>query len=220
MIPSGRAPRGIEVWFAPLAATDTAVEAGLATLAREERVRASRLHLPADRRRFVVSHAALRAALADRTGLALPAIEVRYGPCGKPWVAGGGRLEFSMSRAGEVAAFAFATSPVGIDIVAMSSGARLLEAAPEFCSPAELDSIGDLTRSRRMEALARAWTRKEALLKATGEGLTRSPAGVPVMQDPRCAAGECIVRVAGRTWRIQDVPAPTGYRSALAHRLP
>ena len=210
---------GPDVVFADLRIPDDAVETAAATLSPEELSRALRLHSAPDRRRFIVSHAALRTSLSRRVSTTARAIELRRTPLGKPRLTGPHAVEFSMSRAGDVAAFAFADVPVGIDIVARTSAWRLEESAAEFCSASELRSITGLAGERRAEALARIWARKEALLKASGEGLARDPTEVTVSEGDPSVPGGWTITLASGTWIVRDIPAPQEYLSALAHRL-
>lgn len=217
MNPGAWAPGGIDVCFASLTVTDAVLESGIGALSADERARASRFVQRDARRRFIVSHALLRAALSARTGIEAAALEFHSAAQGKPVLARERRIEFSMARADDVAAFAFGVTPVGIDLVAESSGERVLEAAAEFCSPAERRSIAALGRARRIEALLRIWARKEALLKASGEGLMRSPRGITVWTDD--LVGACRVLSGEVAWVVHDISAPAGYRAALAHPL-
>lgn len=208
---------GVEVIFVDLTKPDAEVATAASRLSRAELERAARLQYVDDRRRFIRSHAFLRSALAARVGVAPGEIEVVHGTHGKPALSGLQAVHFSMSRAGEVAAFAFAEAAVGIDIVAMDTGNRLREAAPEFCSPDELREVVRLSDLAQVEALARIWARKEALLKATGEGLSRSPATLTVSPREASASGECVIALAGGLWSVEDIVAPRGYGAALAH---
>jgi 4'-phosphopantetheinyl transferase len=205
----------VEVRFATLAVPDPEVEAGAAILSPAERARASRFLHAIDRRRFIVAHAKLRSALAARIGTAPAAIELGYGTHGKPHLRDRGRIEFNMSRAGELMALAVSSAPVGIDVVESASGERLLDAAPEFCSADELTATAVLSRSERIDALLRIWARKEALFKATGDGLSRGLSSVTLWAEPASSR----IRIAGASWSVVDIPAPAGYRAALAQRV-
>ena len=209
------------VTFVSLTGTIEAVEAAASLLSERELARAAQFHRVDDRRRYVLSHAHLRSALAERVRIAPSDIELTWTIHGKPELLGRRQPYFSMSRAGELAAFAFAEAPVGIDIVAMSSGERLMEAAAEFCAPGDLRAVERLPRARRIDALARIWARKEALLKATGEGLTRDPAAFAAWsEEDACMAGGSTGVSGESAWAVADVAAPAGYRAALARSRP
>ena len=219
MIAAGRIEGGVEVCFADLAATRSDAEAGTSMLAREELERASRLRFAPDRRRYLASHLALRSAISIRTGVPTTAIELWTGVHGKPEIRGLDGFQFSMSRAGDIAAFAFAAVPVGIDVVTMASGQSLREAAVEFCSPDELTAITRLPATGQIEVLARVWARKEALLKATGDGLCRHPSGITAWHDGARRPDRCTARLGDDVWLVQDVAGPDGYCTAVAYRL-
>ena len=219
MTRAGGTPGGVEVCFADLTGVGSGVEAGMAMLSSDELARASRLHFAPDRQRYIGSHLALRSAVSERTGISPTAIELWAGVHGKPEVRGVHGFQFSMSRAGDLAAFAFASMPVGIDVVTMASGQSLREAAVEFCSPDELTAITRLPATGQIEVLARVWARKEALLKATGDGLCRHPSGITAWHDGARRPDRCTARLGDDVWLVQDVAGPDGYCTAVAYRL-
>src|SRR5262249_59101464 len=76
-----------------------------------------------------------------------------------------------------------------------------------------------LAADRKLEAFFLCWTRKEAYLKATGEGLSFPPERVGVSQGP--GDPPSLLHVEGRPgepgrWRLRDVTVSPGYVSAVA----
>lgn len=207
-------PAVADIVFRDLAVDAEAYESCSEMLTVPERRRADRYPFPADRRRFIVGRGLLRAELARRIGVSPQAVPIVEGPVGKPMLADRSQPWFSASRSGELAAFAFSPSPVGIDLVRVRDAEFLPGVAREICSPRELAALDLLAPSHRASALAILWARKEALLKATGEGLVRMPDWVDVWD----GSGSIEIRVThrGRTWSIADVPAPPGYIVAVA----
>lgn len=175
--------RGIDVIVAPLDVEPESIEQGAASLSAAERERAARFRFDADRRRFVAAHSMLRALLAEREGR--------------------GRWCFSLSRSGELAAYAFARGgAVGIDVEAIQPLAQADAVAARIFPRREWREYAALAASEKAAGFFRGWTRTEALAKALGGGLTLSP-------DVLEAALE------GR-WVVRDfVPAP-GFAGALA----
>ena len=149
------------------------------------------------------AHGLLRALLAERIGV--PPDELRFGrePCplcggedhGRPVLADPGPgLEFSLSRAAGLALVALAPTPVGVDVEALPDPGTVDDVAP-LLHPAEQARIADARLAARPAAFARAWTRKEAYLKALGSGI----AADLVLTRPGCrAAGLHRRRAAGR----------------------
>ncbi|AMM21963.1 hypothetical protein AX769_19710 [Frondihabitans sp. PAMC 28766] len=149
---------------------DTAPGGDSTTLDTAERERAARLRDATDRRRYVTAHVELRRVLGDATGVAAVDVEILRAPClacgeahGKPVTRG---AHFSLSRSGRWAAIALAEEPCGVDIEQAQDATRLAPLHADVVTPGEPLPPGPL-------GLLRTWVRKEALLKATGAGLTR-----------------------------------------------
>jgi len=159
-----------------------------------ERTRAAALRDPADRLRYVASHVALRRLLGEATGVRPGAVVILRSSCvscgephGKPYLDDG--PAFSFTRSGRWAAVALSTAAtVGVDIERAQDHARLAPLADTLLAPGE-----------EPHDLLRTWVRKEALLKATGEGLTRAMTGVRADDD-----------------RVHDLSLPEGLVGALA----
>jgi 4'-phosphopantetheinyl transferase len=171
-----------------------------------------------DRRRFAAAHSALRRILSERGA------EVRweYGPNGKPSLIGEA-LQVNLSHAGEWAAIAVtAARPVGIDLQDLVAGLDYAAMARRFYPPAEADLVAgadaealrrdgaDQGRRPGAETFAALWARKEAVVKAAGDRLTRG-LHLPVADNPPPP-----VIHDGITYAVADLPAPDGFRAAVA----
>lgn len=180
-----------------------------AVLDADERRRAAAYRDEATRRRFVVSHAALRHIAAPWLGVAPAALRWTVGPHGKPELAG---LHVNLSHSGGMALVAASASrPVGVDIQQIVPGLDVPAMARRYYPPDEAAHVG--TGDGAGERFAALWARKEALVKAAGGRLTQA-LPVPVL-------GRDVVEYwgnAGRTgrYRLADVPAPEGFRAAVA----
>jgi 4'-phosphopantetheinyl transferase len=81
-------------------------------------------------------------------------------------------LSFSISHAGDLALYAVTRlCPVGMDVEWLRPVPHLEEIASRFFSPRETERLMALSTECRMERFFACWTRKEAFLKATGEGI-------------------------------------------------
>ena len=214
MIAPASCPAVADIVFRDLAVDAEAFSACSEMLTITERRRAGRYRFPAERRRFIVGRALLRAELAGRIGVAPHALPIVEGPMGKPMLADPPQPGFSASRSGDLAAFAFAPSPVGIDLVRVSDASFLPAMAREICTPREVAALDRLAHADRASILPILWARKEALLKATGEGLVRMPDWVEVWDGSDSV--EARVTHRGRVWSITDVSAPDGHIAAVA----
>lgn len=209
----------VEVWWTAPDPSDAA----LGLLDEVERGRHDRYLRAEDRARFRTARALAKTLLAKRVG-GVPG-DIRLDstckcgePHGKPRLVGSG-LELSISHSGDWILVALtAGAPVGVDVEQLPASPvadGMLEAT---LSPPEHASVRPLPEAERNEAFLAYWTRKEALLKATGEGLSTPMTGITVTgpgQRPRLLApGES---TADPTLiRMADLGARPGYRACVA----
>lgn len=160
-----------QVWWAAPVSPEDAPHL-LPLLDDHEQERLGRFRRPVDTARYLAAHALTRLVLADRLGRPAGTIEFdRTCRCGqqhgKPVLTDGGP-HFSFTHAGDLIGLAVhADAPVGLDVEQVRMLNDLPSMARHVCSPAELRTPPDAPG-----AFFRTWTRKEALLKATGEGLS------------------------------------------------
>jgi 4'-phosphopantetheinyl transferase len=174
-----------QVWWARPAGTREL----LALLDTGERGRCLRFHRDEDRARYLAAHALARLVLAGHLGIPAPALafhatcrQCGAGDHGKPrlGMAGGG-LEFSLSHSGARVVLAVARdAAVGVDVERLNAQRDFAALVPAVLSPAEQPAVAALPDAERAGAVLRYWTRKEALLKATGDGLRVAPAALTV----------------------------------------
>jgi 4'-phosphopantetheinyl transferase len=211
------APR-VEVWQVDLHVDAAAVAAALSVLSDEERARADRPRRPEDQRRLIVSRAALRRILGAWLGVAPQALRLGEGDYGKPYLAMPGGPQFNVSHSGDLALIAVCHDhAVGVDIEQTGRGLDELDAiARAYFSTAERFAYAALPAAERARAFYRGWTRKEAVAKALGLGmslpgpsfdvtLTAEPKLLRLHEDP-----------APNPWSLTDLHLPPGYTGALA----
>ena len=201
-------------WAAPV---DPVAAPGLvALLDAHERARLDRFRRDADRARYLAAHALARIVLGELLDVRPAAVGIdRSCRCGeqhgKPVVCGTVAPGFSLTHAGEVVGVAvWPDGPVGLDIERMRPMADLTAMVRHVCSPAEIVRADPVTPARFFAT----WTRKEALLKSTGDGLS-APMAAITLDGPRVEAWSGEHAPAGPTWLRDLRPAP-GYAAALA----
>jgi 4'-phosphopantetheinyl transferase len=162
----------VHVWCVPLDTRGARVAELAGLLSAEERTRAARYRFDNDRRRFVIARGMLRALLARYLGASSNAVEISYRPGGKPVLTRATRLEFNLSHSQALAVYAFGLDrPVGVDVEDLARPLDCLALARRFFSARELAMLRSLPPDLRPRRILVHWTRREALLKATGQGL-------------------------------------------------
>jgi 4'-phosphopantetheinyl transferase len=191
-------------------------------LAPDERARAARYRLERDRRRFVVGRGLLRLLLGRYLQTAPERVDIRYEAAGRPYVAAPDPIQFSLSHSAELALYAFARHrPIGIDVEQALDRPDALRVAERFFSRRESAALRALPADRQVEGFLNCWTRKEAYLKARGEGLTAPLDRFDVSLEPGVPAR--LLRVEGdpeerRRWSLRALESITGYVSAICVR--
>ena len=192
-------------------------------LAPDELARASRFHFDLDRVRYVRCRTALRLLLARYLGIRPPHIRFTYSPNGKPELAAdqnSGQLRFNVSHSGNMALIAVGVlDALGVDIEEMRPDVRTAELSERFFSAHERAALRSLPEPMRGAAFYACWARKEAFIKAIGEGLgfpledfsvsvhpQKQPRLEEIKGDPNAA----------QHWSLLDVEAAPHFRSAVA----
>jgi 4'-phosphopantetheinyl transferase len=162
----------VHAWCVDLDAVDADGGAEAAGLSVDERARATRFHFARDRARFLGGRAALRHLLAGYAGTEPHALVFAQGAHGKPALPGTG-LEFNFSHSGGCAVLAVARGRrVGVDVEQIRAERATLAVARRFFAPAEAAAVAAAAPAERALTFFRCWTRKEAYVKARGEGLS------------------------------------------------
>jgi 4'-phosphopantetheinyl transferase len=198
--PMPHAGSEFEVVLERLDATSEELRALEAWLSPAEVKRADRFFFQRHRRRYVVARARLRQLLGQRLGVAPQDIALVYGANGKPRLADEA-MRFSVSHSGEIALFAFSEArEVGVDIEAVRPIDSADTIAAHILSRGELRAYA--AARDKVAAFLRFWTRKEALAKALGDGLS-----IPLEKlEPSRAPG----------WRVHSFCPLSGFIAAVA----
>src|SRR5436190_14319682 len=153
-------------------------------LSREEKGRAARFHFEAHRTRFIAGRAWLRTVLGNYLGVKPARIVFSYSANGKPELAELGAnsgLKFNLAHSENLALLAVTTeAEIGVDVECVHPVPEAADLVSRFFSPREAELFENLPDEKRADAFFNLWTRKEALLKATGEGIAHSLRSVEV----------------------------------------
>lgn len=151
----------------------------LALLSGEEQARAARFKVEDPRRRFVAARAFLRETVGRAVGLDPARVELGTAARGKPFLANapaGTEVSFNLSHSRGLAVLAMTrTRVVGVDLEHLRHDVDVDGLSRRFFAPREREAILALPERERGAAFFACWTRKEAYLKALGDGL-----GIPL----------------------------------------
>jgi 4'-phosphopantetheinyl transferase len=185
-------------------------------LSPDEEARAARFKFDRDRRRYINGRSALRTILGERLNQSPNSLQFEYGPAGKPTLA---NIFFNLAHSGARALLGITEDTrIGVDIEEARPLDDLEDVAKNVFSPDELQRWQNLTDAEKVAAFYRLWTRKEAYLKAIGEGIAHrlQKFDVTFEQDetPRILQG------AEGKWTLADVTTSDLYPAAIAVESP
>lgn len=166
----------VHIWQAHLDLPAELLAQLRATLSTDELHRADRFYFERDRHRFTAGRGILRNILSRYSGIKPALLEFGYSPRGKPALrsdSAGGTLNFNLSHSGGIALYAVTRNrQIGIDLEMLRPMPDAEKIAERFFCAGESAALGNLPPTHKQEAFFLCWTRKEAYLKAVGEGLT------------------------------------------------
>ncbi len=191
-------------------------------LSPEEMERAGRFRFDRDRKRFVAGRAALRDILARYLGAQPDELRFRYGSAGRPQLASifaDSDLDFNLAHSGPLALYAVAAGRrVGVDLELCAAMPEAEQVAGAFLSDREMKAWIELRPGERIESFYRYWTLKEALLKATGDGLSRGPQQIELSLSRESASLLSMSGDSGAAerWGLQELAIEPAYAAGLA----
>jgi 4'-phosphopantetheinyl transferase len=216
-----RPTNSVHVWSIDLHEAALAIDPLASTLSSDERHRAKRFYFDRDRQRFVCARGVLRCLLAGYLDVNPAAIRFTYATHGKPQLVPtrARSLSFNLSHSHDLALIAVAPAhiDVGVDVELIRPVPEMQTIAASFFAPSEAARLDAMPTDVSAAAFFRCWTRKEAYLKAVGEGLSRPLSGFEVtFADEEDAE----LRVIGderesARWRVTALQPQFNYAAAL-----
>jgi 4'-phosphopantetheinyl transferase len=215
----------VQLWRVDLEAVGANESRWQKLLSSDESARASRFHFPRDRQSYVASRGVLRTILASYLAMEPSELSFSYSPREKPSLAPAyaeRSLQFNVSHSGGMALFAFALRrEIGVDVEQVRRDLEVEAIARRFFSAHEQMQLAGLNVEEKVEAFFRCWTRKEAYIKATGDGLSLPLSQFDVSLQPGSENALLATRPdesEARRWLLREVQAVPGYIAALCVR--
>jgi len=213
----------VHVWRACLDVSTLHYENLLGFLSADELQRAGRFRFERDQKRFIVTRGILRKILGSYIEKSPEKLRFEYTSKGKPVLApntGNVTVHFNLSHSDAFALYAITRNQkIGIDIERIRDDVDFGQIANRFFSQGEIRSLEGVHENKLSEVFFQYWTRKEAFIKATGEGIS-----FPLEQcDVSSIAGKVLSPVTllnGNrkisSWCVQDIFPGSDYVAALA----
>jgi 4'-phosphopantetheinyl transferase len=182
-------------------------------LSRDELERAARFRFDRDRIRYVAGRSALRFLLGGYLKRNPGDLVFSYGPAGKPSLS---EISFNLAHSGAHGLIGVAAEKlIGVDIEEVRALPDLDDVARTVFAPGELVRWRGLDSRDRVSAFYRIWTRKEAYLKAMGEGIAHRLQKFEVAFEPN--ESERIISGAEGVWSLHDVSPSEDLIAAVAY---
>lgn len=164
---------GVHAWWRELTSSDADVDAARTVLSAEEIARAERFGTPALRARYITGRATLRMLLGRWLSVAPDIVPLVRGARGRPRIDMVDAPDFNVSHTRDAAIIVIATSVrIGVDLERRDREVDAVRLARKFLTARERDAMETLAENARREHFLRLWTCKEAMSKATGDGLS------------------------------------------------
>jgi 4'-phosphopantetheinyl transferase len=185
-------------------------------LSAEDAIRAVRFQVPERRRAFIRGRLMARHLLAHYLGRSVGSIALDVHESGKPFVRreeGDPAVEIGVAHSNGVLLVAISSAgPIGVDTERVDPAIQHDLIARRFFAPEETAALAACAPAEHDRAFFRCWTRKEAFVKALGDGLGYSLSSFVVSVDD--AAISPVSPATG--WHVHDVAPGAGYEGALA----
>lgn len=161
------------IWRADLEGNERFQDSFLKLLSPDEKNRARKFRFDKDRRNFIVARGILRSLIGQYLAINPEEVSFQYNEFGKPGIANNNTLLFNISHSHNIALFAFTNKyNVGVDVEFLNPNIEVKDIATNFFSTNEIMKLLALPEKQQALGFFNCWTRKEAFIKAVGEGLS------------------------------------------------
>ncbi len=205
-----RIDESADVWLIKVSEYLSLLRTYAAFLQPDEMARANRYLRKEDHDRFIISRASLRLILSKYNGQQPEAITFGFEQNRKPYIQGS-NIQYNLSDSGDQVLIAVSWQPVGIDVEYIKPAFLYNTILPLNFNQSEIDFINEADSSNRFFTL---WTRKEAILKATGIGLTDHLKQIPALEGCYDMDGSLIATQ--NNWKLWSFMTDNDHMATLA----
>lgn len=213
------------LWHVRLSWLTSSINLHKSDLPIEEQVKANAFKRLEDRNRYLGTRLILRVLISMYCRVSVDKISFDYGQYGKPTAIIPGQsysLHFNISHSQDLLTLAFSRSPVGVDVEFVKPDFDIDSIANTVMSKNELEEFYSISIEKRVHAFYQLWTRKEALVKLLGIGMSQNlkslEAGFSDDQSIRLSTlGPNFSGSDSREWRVSQIYTPEyNYVGAIA----
>ncbi len=212
-------PHTLDIWHCDLALDAQRVRDCEQLLSADEIQRAERLVFAEKRQEFIVTRACLRQVLSSQLSCSAQELTFVKNSHGKPELSeefAASRLQFNLAHSHGRAILAVTTgATVGVDIEMLREGTDYMAIARRFFSATEQQALQGLSGAAQSRAFFSCWTRKEAFVKALGNGIAYGLDKFSVPVSPETQSGAINCTKSGRPWCFYDLPVDAGFYAAV-----
>ncbi|MHA4844102.1 4'-phosphopantetheinyl transferase family protein [Flavitalea antarctica] len=163
----------VHVWRADLEIDERTKTSLLTLLSPDEKNRAQKFRFAKDSRNFIAARGILRLLIGKYLAINPAEFSFQYSKFGKPGIANNNTLHFNISHSQNIALFAFSKRfNIGVDVEFVNPDIEVRDIARNFFSTNEIRKLLALPGNQQALGFFNCWTRKEAFIKAVGEGLS------------------------------------------------
>ncbi len=209
-----------QIWSVPLESDPELIDSLQQTLSKDERDRAAKFYSTELQHSFIASRAILRAILSLYAQARPEDLHFSYAAKGKPYLQDHPSFHFNLAHSGNRAVYAIADDDIGVDIELIKPWRDLQKISARFFSPREAAELQSLHPEQQTISFFTCWTRKEAYIKATGEGMATLLAKFYAGTDPSLPHGQIEEEGRNPQWYFSDLNFGDDYAGAVVTRSP
>jgi len=146
-------------------------------LTTSELERAERYHFTKDKHRFIICRSFLKLILSEHTGLKTSELTLEKDAHKKPFLSSHASVFFNVAHSAEYGLIAIGNSPIGVDVEKVNHDWDYSVTAPFIFGKSEINKLANA--DDKISLFFKYWTRKEAIVKATGKGIDENFIEIP-----------------------------------------
>lgn len=159
---------------------------------------------------YAASRFCLKKTLSSLCGIPTDSLRFYYGKHGKPYIENNKALHFNISHSRKMLMMAVSSRPVGVDVEQIANRSSMQKTVNRYFADSE-KSLYNLAADDQKHVFYSIWTAKEALLKASGKGISVNLAEISAELGYEWRNVEC-----GQNFFVKNIPCPAGFCAAIA----